>query len=234
MSTNPSAAEHAQTHEAPPPADEAATQARLFARAKRALRAGVNAMTIALSACGSALLQRLRKQGSGNSDAESAEDTDEPAKNRPHARHGKAQPDAPPETATPQQRRCLRAILIHLGVLLAGGMAGGALAYNLLGTLLHQQFEKSRHLAAENSKLSRAAAAARKKLETAETERVAAEKKFEEEKKRLEALLAAERARNAPMLAASDGTARPLRTGECTLSKGNPASLKSCIEDFNR
>ncbi|MFN7088077.1 MAG: hypothetical protein ACK4N4_15820 [Burkholderiales bacterium] len=232
MNTNPSAAERAQLHETPPPADEAAAQPRLFARVKHALRAAMSAAASALSAPGRALLRRLRKQETGDADAKSAENTDEPAKNRPHARHDEAQPAAPP--AAPQPRRHLRAVLIHLGVLVAGGMGGGALAYNLLGTLLYQQFEKSRHLAVENSKLSRAAAAARKKLETAETERLAAAKKFEEEKKKLEALLAAERARNAPMLAASDGTARPLKTGECALSKGNLASLKSCIEDFNR
>lgn len=259
MSTSkPSAAMRApapdpRARDARAPAEEPVAAESLFAHAKRALRSTVSGAATAVLDAGIGLLQRLRKAAGGARDADTDEGRPGSRKDMPGGRRDAAAPEA----ETPKPKRRLRAFLIYLCVLLAGGIGGGAFAYDLLAELLDHQFAESRRLEAAITEQSQSAAAAQKKFEEAQAGRTEAEKKLEaslsdytkstaekqkkldETEKRLEAMLAAERARNPPPLSpASRGSAGsktpPLKTGNCKLDQGNLTALKDCIDNFNR
>jgi hypothetical protein len=236
---------------------ESAAEESLSAHAKRALRTRVSAAAAAALDAGIASLQRLRKQAGGTQEAEGAADEDRPRQrnDRPGARCDAAAPAA--EADPPAPRRRLRGFLIHFSVLLAGSMGGGALAYNLLATLLDRQSAESRRLEATLEKHLKSAATAREALEQAQAKRIEAEKKLEasaadyanssaekqkkldEAENRLGTLLATERARNPPQpspvrRASAGGKALPVKTGNCKVEGSNIAALKDCINDFYR
>ena len=134
------------------------------------------------------LLQRLRK-GTGASESPD----DEGDEDRPKSR--KAKPgggrdveeqadEGEGEGETPKPKGRLLAFLIYFNVLLAGGMIGGALAYELLAQLLERQSAESAGLQAAMSKLSKSTGSNEKALQEAQAKRVEAEKKFEEAKKK--------------------------------------------------
>lgn len=245
----PARVAHASTEE--PVAEES-----LWAHARRVLRSRVSAAATAVLDAGIALLQWLRKRAGGaqDPDAEAGEGrprsrTDRPAGRRDAAAHS-AEVEA--EAEAPKPRRRVRAFFVYLSILLAGGMGGGALAYDLLAKLLDRQAVESRRLEAAASKQAKAAATVQKKLEDAEKKlevslaeytKSAAEKqkKLDEAEKRPVPILAAEGAGQAPR--PSPGSAgreprppkTPLKTGDCTLvGSGNVAALKDCVADFNR
>ena len=234
-------------------AEEPAAVESLYAHAKRVLRSRVSAAATAVLDAGIALLQRLRKAAGGAQDGGTDEDRPRSRKDLPGGRRDAAAPEA--ETPKPKRRR--RAFLIYLCVLLAGGLGGGAFAYDLLEKLLDHQFAESRRLEAAITEHSQSAATAQKNLEETQAKRIEAEKKLEaspdeytksaaekqkkldETQKQLETLLAAERARTSPPASpASRGGAgsktSPIKTGDCALSPGNLTALKDCISDFNR
>lgn len=135
-----------------------------------------------------ALLQLLRKRtgGAQEADAEAGEDRSRPRNARPGGGRDAAAPSD--EVEAPKPKRRLLAHLIYFSVLLAGGMGGGALAYELLAKLLDRQAAESRRLEAAISKQSKSVASNQKKLDEAQTKRAEAEKKFEEaQAKRIEA-----------------------------------------------
>jgi hypothetical protein len=208
---------------------------------------------------GIALLQWLRKRAGGAQDANREADEDRPGsrRDRPGGRRDAAAPLAEAEAQAPKPKRRLRTLLVYLSVLLAGGMGGGVLAYDLLEELLDHQFAESERLEAMISKHSKSIATTQKNLEEAQAGRIEAEKKLEaslaeytkstaelqkkldETEKRLETMPAAERASTAqgPSPVSRGSAARkapPLKTGNCALSSGNIAALKGCIENFNR
>ena len=124
------------------PAEEPIAEESLSAHARRALLTRVRVRIAAFLDAGIALLQGLRKKVGGAQDA--GEDGDRPGsrRERPEARKKTAPPD---EAAAepPKPRRRLRAFLIYVCVMLAGGIGGGALAYNQFQKQLGQLLEES-------------------------------------------------------------------------------------------
>lgn len=186
----PADATRAPARAARAPADESAVEESLWQHAKRLMLARLVAMACdVLDPC-IALLQRLRPRtgGAQGPDAQDEEDRSGPRKAgagggrdalvRAGAGEGEDRVDAP------KPKRRLFAFLIYLNVLLAGGMVGGALAYELLAKLLDRQATESRRIEAAMSKLSKSAASNQKKLDEAQAKRVDAEKKLEDAKKK--------------------------------------------------
>jgi uncharacterized membrane protein len=133
-----------------------------------------------------ALLQRLRKGAGGakGADDETGEDSPRPRK----AGGGRDAPAHEAEAEAPKPKRRLLAFLIYFSVFLAGGMGGGALAYELLSKLLDRQAAESRRLEAAMAKQSKSVASNQKNLDAAEAKRTEAEKKLvEAQKKQAEA-----------------------------------------------
>lgn len=138
---------------------------------------------------GIALLQRLRGHtgGAQDADAEAGEDRSRPRSARQVGRDAAA-PSDEAQAEVPKPKRRLPGYLIYFCVLLAGGMGGGALAYELLAKALDRQGTESRRLEAAISKQSKSVASNQKKLDEAQAKRAEAEKKFEEaQAKRVEA-----------------------------------------------
>jgi len=176
------------------PAEEAAGEESesLRAHAGRVLRARLGAMARGVLDPAIALLQRLRKRAGGaqDADAEAEEDEFRPRKARPGGGHDATaradEDDDAEEAEAPKRKSRLLAFLIYVSVLLAGSMAGGALAYELLAKLLQRQAVESQRLALAVSKQSKSAAAYEKTLEEAKTKRAEAEKKREDAEKMIE------------------------------------------------
>jgi hypothetical protein len=231
----------------------------LYAHAKRSFRSTLSAAVISVLDSGVAFLQALRRRAGDaqGANGEVEEDRLDAGNEGPGRRRAAAAPLAKVKAHAPKPKRRLRAFLVYLSVLLAGGMGGGILAYDLLRELLANQFAKSERLEAMISKYSMSAATTQQKLEEAQAKRIEAEKKLEaslaentksvaekqkkleEVEKQLDTLLAAERARNPqrPSLIIRANTARKapqIKTGTCVMRSGDIAALKGCIEDFNR
>jgi len=244
-------------HNARPSAEEPVAEESLPAHARRLLRSRVSSAATAVLDAGIALLQRLRKAAGGTQDAQ-ADDGRPGARNgRPGGRHDDSALPVETEAEAPKPKRRVRALLVYLCLLLAGGMGGGALAYNLLENLLNRQMAENRRIEAATAKQVKSAATTQKKLEEEQTLRIEAEKnlkesladyaksaaekqkKLDEAEKQLATMLAAGRTRNVPQLSPAGsgragGKAHPPKAGNCTLNSNNIAALKDCIDDFNR
>jgi len=162
------------------PADEsAATEETLTAHAKRALRAKVRTRVTAVLDAGIAFLQRLRKKAGGVQ--EKAEDTEDGRGSRPdrsEARRSMSAVPAETPAEAPKPKRRLRALLIYVSVLLAGGIGGGALAYTLFQQQLDRVLNDSLRREAALSKKTRPSAEIRKAFEDEQARRTEAEKKL--------------------------------------------------------
>ena len=179
MSTSqPSAAPLARPRVAPSADESPVAEESLCAHAWRSLRSTVSAAATAVLDAGIAVLQRLRKQvgGAQNAGRDDGEDRPRSRTDRPGGRR-----DAPveAEAEASQPRRRLRAFLVYLGVLLAGGMGGGALAYNLLEELLARKTAESLRMKATIAKHPKSIVTAEKKLAEAQAKLIEAEKKLE-------------------------------------------------------
>lgn len=158
--------------------EEPTAEESLAAHAKRALRIRVRArITAILDAC-IALLQRLRKKAGGAQDAEESEDRPGSRRDRPRERQGSAVPPDEIAADAPKPRRRLRAFLIYLSIMLAGGMGGGALAYSQFQKQLALQLKESQRLEAALAKKTRPSAEIRKSFEEEQARRAEAEKKL--------------------------------------------------------
>jgi hypothetical protein len=250
---------------APRDADDASVadqRETLTAHAKRVLRT-----RLAATACGVldpciALLQRLRTLSgcAPDANAEAGEDAFRPGKAKGgRGRDAEAGTEAA-EAEAPKPKRRLLTFLIYFSILLAGGMGGGALAYELLASLLERQGAESRRVEAALSKQSKSTASNEQKLAQAEAKRAEAETKLAEAKarqaeveKKLEAALNDSKAvaekqkkldeavklldslRGAPAgRSGTEGKARAPKSGDCTMVAGNVSALKECLEGFNR
>lgn len=240
----PNASAHGPSRVARSPAGEPAGEESLGAHASRVLRSRLSAAATAVLDPGIALLQWLRKTAGGAQDAKAGEDDHRSRKDRPGGRPEAAAAPAAAEAAAPRPKRRLRAFLVYLSVLLAGGMGGGALAYELLEKLIFYQLSENRRLEAALSTQSKSAAATRQELEQAQAGRSEAEKKL--------AVLRAEHARAAPerqdklaqaptrpgSMRAEERAGRkapPPKASDCNLIAGdNINALMDCIHRFNR
>ena len=225
-----------------------------FARAKHVLLA---AATAAIDA-GIASLQRLRKRAGGAEHRHERRDRERPGKRatteRPRGER------AAEETIAPKPRRRLRGLLVYLGVMLAGGMLGMALAYDLLAQLLDRRSAEIGRQEVKLSKYSKSVAELKKKLDRQQAKQIEAETRLatalaQNEKKlgELQAQRAEAETRLASALAgrannpqrrediggsrgaARSGRAGWTRSGDCTLGSGDIRSvLNGCIAEMNR
>ena len=239
------------------PAEESTTEESLWAHAGRLVHRRLGAMARRVLDAGIELLQALRKR-TGDAQDSSADAKENRARpGRPGPGGGRDTGPTPDEAAAdaPAPKRRLRAFLINFSVLLAGGMAGGALAYELLAKLLEQATSETRRLELAASKLSKSAASNQQKLAEAQAKRIEAEekleaslaeksklateqqKKIEEAEKRQQSLPAADRSANDQRSSAAGRNERnkpPPRSGDCSVSAGNIDGLKDCLKNFNR
>ena len=179
MSTpQPPAATRAPAHDArasaratQAPAEEPVAGESRYARVKRSFQSAVSAVLDA----GIALLQSLRKRVGGAQDAGREAGEDRPGSGRAR-QGGRRDAVAPPSEAEVQASKPKRRLLAYLCVLLAGGMGGGVLAYELLD----RGFAESERPEAMISKHSGAIDTAGKNSEEEQAERVDAQKTLEE------------------------------------------------------
>ncbi|MGP1675583.1 MAG: hypothetical protein ACTS6J_00310, partial [Burkholderiales bacterium] len=209
---------------------------------------------------GIASLQRLRRRAGGAQDPDERRDH---ARERPGKPATTVQPGGEPaaeETVAPKPRRRLRSLLVYLAVMLAGGMGGMALAYDLLAQLLEHRSAEIRRQEVNLSEYSKSMAELKQELDQRQAKQTEAETRLaaalaESEKKlgelqqkraeaetRLASALAARasspqrRADSGSRLgAARNGQAGRSRAGDCTLGSGDIRSvLSGCIADMNR
>ncbi len=187
MNTAQPAAEHPPARAPRGKEEETSGEETLQHHAKRLAQSRLHAFERAILDPIIALLQRLRK-GAGASDGAEDEGGEDRPRSRKAGRGGghdaDAHADGEDETEAPRPKRRLLIFLIYFSVLLAGGMIGGALAYDLLSKLLDRQATESKRLEAAMAKLSKSTASNQKSLDDAVAKRVEAEKKLEEAKKK--------------------------------------------------
>lgn len=188
MSTAQTAPEHPPAR-APRATDEDAPGAEtLQHHARRVVVSELHAVERGILDPIISLLQRMRR-GAGAADGAEEED------GGGHARSGRGKPgggrdagaraeaDDEQEEA-PKPKRRLLTFLIYFSALVAGGMIGGALSYELLFKLLDRQATESKRLEAAMAKLNKSTASNQNKLDEALAKRAEAEKKLEEAKKK--------------------------------------------------
>ncbi len=160
-------------------AEKPAGEESLCAHAWRSFWATVSAVLAAVLDAGIAVLQRMRRRvgGAHNADGDDGEDRRGSRTDRPGARR-----DAPAgsEAEVPKPRRRLLAFLVYLVVLLAGGMGGGALAYNLLDELLARKTGEGLRMEATIAKHAKSILTAEKKLAETQARLIETEKKLED------------------------------------------------------
>ena len=157
--------------------DESPTaEESLAAHAKRALRTKLCAKVTAVLDAGIAALQKLRKKAGGVQGAEENEERPGSRNDRLRERPGSAAPQA--EAEAPKPKRRLRAFLIYVGLMLAGGLGGGALAYAQFQKQLDRHLEASLKREAALAKEARPGAETLKTFEDELARRDGAEKKL--------------------------------------------------------
>lgn len=170
---------HPHPHHDKAAAEASVAEESLSAHVTRAFHAKLRAAIAAILDPCIGLLKRLR----GSAETEEAEDDEnkhEPRQALPHGRHDTAdEAGAEAETEAPVRKRRLLPLLVNLGVLLLGGMAGGALAYNLLGSLLERRTVENARLQETIGKQTKSIAANQKKLEEAQANLSDVQKKLE-------------------------------------------------------
>lgn len=170
--------------------EESAAEETLQHHANRLVRSRLSAAACAVLDPIIALLQRLRVGAGGAQDADANADEDSPRSRKGTPGGGRAGVHAEEgegEAEAPKPKRRLLTFLIYFSVLLAGGMAGGALAYELLAKLLDRQAAESRRVEAAALKQSKSVASNQKKLDDAQAKLAEAEKKLEDaQAKRIE------------------------------------------------
>jgi hypothetical protein len=207
---------------------------------------------------GIASLQRLRKRAGAAEQSGERGDRAPPA--RRASREGAERNPAAGAAVAPKPRRRLRRLLVYLSVMLAGGMGGMALAYDLFAQLLEQRSAELKLQEAKLSKYSKSVAELERRLSqqhatqlAAETRLAAAHTDNEAKLAELQAARTLAETRLASALAVRADNPRPqaaadnsravarggqtgwTRAGNCTLGGSNVRSaLKGCIADMER
>ncbi len=174
-------------------AEASAAKESLYAHASRSLRTTARAAATAVQStarratipaldAGIALLQSLRKRVGADKAADDGGSGSR--KDRPGGRRDDAAPEAP------APRRRLGPFLVYLGILLAGGAGGGALAYHLLEERLSHQTAENVSQAVVKSNKPVPVAATKKDPEAEQSDNADAEKQLEEAQARLEEMQA--------------------------------------------
>ncbi|MBE0622289.1 MAG: hypothetical protein IH605_16995 [Burkholderiales bacterium] len=243
-------------------------RARAGAARSRAQLVVLAAATAAIDKC-IALLQRLRQRAEGAQQEDEGRGLDDAGerpgedalerRGKPGSRAQSTEEPADEESVAPKPRRRLRSLLVYLSVLLAGGMGGTALAYDLLARLLDQRSAEVSSQQLKLSKFSKSMAQLKQKLEEGQAKQselearlatVLAEnetkigelqQKRAEAEKRLASALAGRASSSSWRQEDSGSSAGPDRqaglssTGDCTLGSGNIQSvLSGCIAEMNR
>lgn len=162
-----------------PTSEEAGAAEGLWAHGMRLLRARLSAAVNGVLDPCIAALQRMRKAAGGDPEAGGDADGSGPGNDR---RGGKRDDAAAPEeadAAAPKPGRRLPSFLAYASVLLAGGMGGGALSYNMLSGLLDHQFAESRRLEGDMAGHAKAIEDVQSKLDDEQTKSAAEGKKVE-------------------------------------------------------
>jgi hypothetical protein len=233
--------------------------ARAIAASARAKHVLLAAATAAIDT-GIASLQRLRKRAGGAEDPDERRDHDRKRTGKRATTERSGGKPAAEEPVVPKPRRCLRSLLVYLSVILAGGMGGMALAYDLLAQLLDHRSAEIKRQEVKMSKYSKSVVALEKKLGQQQAKQIETETRLaaalaENEKKlgELQTKLAEAETRLVSALAgragnprrqedtgsnrgaARSGQAGWARAGNCTLGSGNVRSvLTGCIADMDR
>lgn len=174
---NPRAAAASQASREP--TDTPAADETLSAHARRALRTKVRVRVTAVLDSGIAFLQRLRTKAGGEPEkTDDRDDRRDARPGRPEARRGVPADPAETPVETPKPKRRLRKFLIHVGVLLAGGIGGGALAYTLFQQQLDQVLDDSLRQEAAYSKKTRPGPDIQNAFDIEKSRRADAEKKL--------------------------------------------------------
>jgi hypothetical protein len=221
---------------------------------------------------GIASLQRLRTRAGATDYGDERRDQARPGTRAPREgtrapREGTRAPKegtrcepAAAEAVAPEPRRRLRGLLVYLSVMLAGGMGGMALAYDLFARMLEQRSAELKRQEMTLTKYSKSIAELERKLSQQQTTQLEAEARLAaaltdneaklaelqakrtEAETRLASALAVRAGNSQQQTAAgnSRGAARSGRTGwtkagNCTLGSGNVRSaLQGCIADMDR
>lgn len=205
---------------------------------------------------GIACLQGLRKRAAGEAERDAPSEHRRPG-NRAMAQLRMDEPVAAAATA-PKPRRRLRRVLVYLSVMLAGGMFGTALAFNLLTQLLSQQTLELQRKELKLAGYSKSVAELQRRLAQQQTQRAEVEARLAKSLaqnattlEQMRAQHAAAEARLAQALAARasiatspkdavGGIARSARggwtgSGNCIVGSGDArAVLANCIAAMNR
>ncbi len=243
-------------------------RARASAASARAKQMLLAAATAAIDK-GIASLQRLRQRAGDTEQSHEGRDGDHDharegdtrgRRGKPGTRAGPKGEPAAEESAAPKPRRRLRSLLVHLSVMLAGGMGGMALAYDLLAQLLDRRSAEVHRQEVKRSENSKLMTELKQKLDQGQVKQTEAETRLaaalaenektlgELQQKRAEAqtrLASAFAGRagdpqrredgGSSQGAARNGQAGLTNAGDCNLGSGNIRSvLSGCIAEMNR
>lgn len=226
----------------------------LSVHARRTLRTRLRGQITAMYGAGVAFLLRLRRQaGEAPGKVEDADDRAGAGPDRSESRRDASTDPAESPAADAKPSRRLRTSLIYAGVLLVGGLGGGALAYILFQQQLDQMLSDKLRQEAARSKQARPSAEIQKAFENEQAKRIKAEatlaessksmaetqKKLDAAEKQLAALHVADGSNSGRLeilasRTSSDYRSHALKSGDCTLDAKNVGALKNCIADFNR
>jgi len=241
-------------------------RARAGAACARAMQMLLAAATAAIDQ-GIASLQRLRQRAGDTEQPHEGRDDDDAREGDILKRRGKPGTGVGPkgepaaeEPVAPKPRRRLCSLFVYLSVMLAGGMSGMALAYNLLAQLLDRRLAEVHRQEVKLSENSKLMAELKQKLDQGQVKQTEAETRLaaalaenektlgELQQKRADAQMRlasapAGRAGNpqrredggSSQGGARNGQAGRTSAGECNLGSGDIRSvLSGCIAEMNR